>query len=106
MRKQILPRPLVLDSVVPLEETPICSRGRPPRKTCGANKKPALPSVKLTRRADSRIMALVVGTPIPDHEYMRTSSHIHRRIIIAIIGLIVKVTRLYPPKIGGFYGKN
>ena len=38
---------------------------------CGANKKPALPSVKLTRRADSRIMALVVGTPIPDHEYMR-----------------------------------
>ena len=27
--------------------------------------------VKLTRRADSRIMALVVGTPIPDHEYMR-----------------------------------
>lgn len=34
-------------------------------------KKPALPSVKLTRRADSRIMALVVGTPIPDHEYMR-----------------------------------
>ena len=43
-------------------------------------------------------MALVVGTPIPDHEYMRDSSHIHRRIIIAVIGLIVKVTRLYPPK--------
>ena len=29
---------------------------------------------------------------------MRTSSHTHRRIIIAVIGLIVKVTRLYPPK--------
>ena len=34
----------------------------------------------------------------PYHEYMRTSSHTHRRIIIAVIGLIVKVTRLYPPK--------
>lgn len=50
---------------------PICSRGRPPRRSLRSIKKPALPSVKLTRRADSRIMALVVGTPIPDHEYMR-----------------------------------
>jgi hypothetical protein len=50
---------------------PTCSRGRPPRRSLRSIKKPALPSVKLTRRADSRIMALVVGTPIPDHEYMR-----------------------------------
>lgn len=50
---------------------PTCSRGRPPRRSLRSIKKPALPSVKLTRRADSRIMALVVGTLIPDHEYMR-----------------------------------
>ena len=50
---------------------PTCSRGRPPRRSLRSIKKPALPSVKLTRRADSHIMALVVGMPIPDHEYMR-----------------------------------
>ena len=43
---------------------PICSRGRPPRRSLRSIKKPALPSVKLTRRADSRIMALVARTAI------------------------------------------
>ena len=39
----------------------------------------------------------------PNHEYMRTSSHTHRRIIIAINRLVVKVSEIVPSKkIGGF----